>query len=98
MRKTRGSVSNRKIKCKQCGRCCIVWDPVTQEWGNCKYLVKYITLYPYDGEMSRCMIYKHRIGAILGDGQCCVSRIDNQWNYPECPYNKEGQPYHPFYK
>jgi len=98
MKKNHGSANKQKIKCKQCGRCCIVWNPVKQQYEDCKYLVKYINMYPFGEELTRCTIYKHRIGAILGDGQVCVSRIDNQWNYPECPYNKEGQPLHPFYR
>ncbi len=65
-----------KIKCKRCGRCCVFGE--LRE--DCKYLVRY-----QDGH-TRCLIYRHRIGAEIRPDEYCSKRGNNY--IPGCPYNK----------
>lgn len=77
-----------KAKCRHCGRCCIVWDPIRYIWHDCPFLLHYVT------GSTRCAIYPHRIGVIIGKNQCCNRRIDTTFNIPLCPYNKPDQKTH----
>jgi len=64
----------KKDLCTRCGQCC----------RTCRYLIRYI-----DGT-TRCLIYKHRLGAMTGvtDVSFCTYRDDVHVNFPGCPYNK----------
>jgi uncharacterized cysteine cluster protein YcgN (CxxCxxCC family) len=84
--------SQVKVKCKNCGQCCLVWDWLNDHYEPCKYLIRYV-----DGT-TRCMIYPHRIGAIIGYRQRCIQREKLPFNIPGCPYNKPGQEIHDAYR
>jgi len=77
--------SNPKIKCKRCGKCCVVLDSKGLP-KPCRYLLHYVS------GKTRCIIYMHRIGVIIGKDQFCNSRRYLPCNIPDCPYNKEGLP------
>jgi len=80
-----------QVKCKRCGRCCVVFDEKNNSWKDCPYLVRY-----FDGT-TFCIIYRHRVGAIVGKNQICKKRVQIKYNYPGCPYNSRYD-LHPAYK
>lgn len=77
-------------KCKNCGRCCIVYNYIKKEWVNCGYLS-----FDENGK-SFCKIYKKRIGKYLGYGFRCTYRKLLPYDIPNCPYNT-SKPIHPKY-
>ena len=78
-----------KIRCHRCGKCCIV--KIHGQWVDCSFLIKYMD------DKTRCMIYRHRVGAIVAPGQFCLSRVNVHFNYPDCAYNRHKWPLHPKY-
>jgi len=84
------TASKHKIKCKRCGECCKVIS--NGLWVSCPYQVHY-----EDGH-TMCMIYRHRLGAIVGEPikgkyQICEKREDMHYNIIGCPYNKPDYPF-----
>lgn len=80
-------------KCRQCGRCCIVWNG--NEWIDCKYLIHYL---PMDKKpVTRCTIYQHRLYAIIGKNQYCGLISKSIFNHPDCPFNNDKKKTHPKY-
>jgi hypothetical protein len=73
----------QSFKCKRCGRCCTLDDNKP-----CDYLVVYRPIIKTGVGSSYCMIYKHRLGAILRTGQICTYRSDVKKKFPGCPYNE----------
>jgi len=74
-----------KTICHFCGKCCVVINNKGLP-EPCKYLIHYA------GAGTRCMIYMHRIGAIIGKNQFCFKRENYPATIEGCPYNKEGLP------
>jgi len=81
-----------KIECNRCGKCCIVYDDVENNWKPCPYLLHYID------DKTRCMIFPHRIGVWIGKEQLCIQRMRSPYNYPGCPYNEDNKKMHPAYE
>jgi len=71
--------------CLRCGRCCHARNPQTNEIMKCQFL---------RGNKKKffCSIYEKRIGKkIIKIGNkvaFCGFRINNEFNYKGCPYNK----------
>lgn len=78
-----------KVRCKKCGKCCIIYNYIKQTWVSCPYL---------DNKTLLCTIYKKRLGKYLGFGFTCEKRKDLKFNIPDCPYNRKGLKTHPAYK
>ena len=81
--------SKGKIKCLNCGKCCKVLTSMG-ELEDCIWLIR------YKNGKTRCSIYHHRIGAIIGETingmvQDCQKRIDRKYYIKGCPYNKAVQ-------
>lgn len=74
--------------CARCGNCCYLQDKATgvQTDEPCPYLIKLS-----DGS-TKCKVYfRTRLGRNIGRGNKCCYRKDVPYNYPGCPYNKDGQ-------
>lgn len=84
-----------EVKCKQCGRCCIVFN--NGVWEDCKYLIRYLRGEGINEKRTRCLIYQHRLYAIIGRGQYCNKREKVPSNFPDCPFNKPNWKIHPNY-
>jgi len=74
--------------CKMCGACChYILDGKIKK---CKFLVK-------KGGRLICRIYRQRVGRIIdkskvtGNVIYCGMREDLWINFPDCPYNIEGE-------
>jgi len=90
--RNKASSSAKPIKCKRCGKCCIVWDGAS--WVDCKWLIRYLPLRGAD--VCGCVIYKHRVYSIIGKSQYCNLRSRVPYDFPECPFNA-GKGLHPHY-
>ena len=75
--------------CKRCGKCCLVFNWDTQQWQDCKHLIR------VDDGKTYCDIYDHRIGTDIGYGFVCLKPYEWFYNIPGCPYNIKGRPIHP---
>lgn len=80
--------------CKRCGRCCYYLHP-DGRWLPCRYLKEFRQA--KDTVRTWCAIYDRRIGIYIGYGQYCHLRTNQPYNIPDCPYNEEGKPDHPFW-
>lgn len=78
------------IKCKRCGKCCVVFNYNNNLWEPCKHLRGNI------GDKTRCTIYPDRLGTYLGSLTWCKKRFELPYDIPGCPYNT-GKPVHPAY-
>ena len=81
--------SKHKIKCLNCGKCCKVLTSLG-EIVDCQWLIR------YTNGKTRCSIYHHRIGAIVGETingmvQDCQKRENRKYYIRGCPYNKAVQ-------
>ena len=82
--------------CKQCGLCCVVkGQDGTYRW--CKWLIFYAKGEGIKEPATRCAIYKHRTYSVIGNKQMCHPRESCGYAFPNCPYNKPGEPIHPKY-
>lgn len=79
-----------KNKCLRCGRCCIV-KSVSGNWLDCRYLVRDSVGF------CTCIIYRKRFRK-RSNGFICHKRIDVQYNFPNCSFNRKGLNIHPAYK
>ena len=77
-------------KCLNCGYCCHFY--ADGEWHKCKYLKIFAN------NKSKCKIYfrPNRVGIQIykdkkGKIFRCSLREKFKHNYPNCPYNKDGQ-------
>ena len=82
---------NLKVKCKRCGKCCVVYNFKKELWEDCKFLGK------RNDDTTFCYIYRYRLGKHLGFFTICIKRKDSEYDYPNCPYNN-GKDIHPAYK
>lgn len=76
-----------KVKCKRCGKCCLVY--LHGHFEDCHYLIRF-------KKTTRCRIYSSRIGKKVGKTEICMYRKDVNFDYPDCSYNT-GKPIHPQY-
>ena len=81
--------------CKQCGKCCIVFNQYFGRWENCRFL-GYIPR-AKKNHQTYCKIYTTRLGQYLGWGHYCRLRRHLHYNIPGCPFNKPKQEIHPAY-
>lgn len=84
-----GGISDDDKKCMACFKCCVqIWNG---ELRDCMYLKR-------EGLKGICTVYDTRLGRDLGNGYTCQMRDSIPVNYPDCHYNREGQPMHPIYE
>ena len=74
--------------CAFCGKCCYL--VVNKRLKRCRHMVK------LTHDRSLCRIYNHRLGKGIGHGHTCISRMEDDWDYPDCPFNC-GKPVHPYW-
>lgn len=76
------------VKCARCGQCCFLVDPISkcQTKQECPYLV-----FLGDGTTSCKIYFRNRVGRKIGLGNKCNLRESVKFNFPGCPFNKDGQ-------
>ena len=91
------SHKNKKklVKCKMCGECCTVLG--ADGWIDCKYLIRYLPSESKTQPKTRCMVYHHRLYAIIGKKQYCTWRNNIPFNFLGCPFNRKEWSLHPKY-